>query len=290
MSRPRRSRHSPAGRHGGKWLRPQTRWAIYARDGFACVYCLAHVLEALTIDHLRSVERGGTNAPSNLVTCCRGCNSAKQGRTLRAWYARLRAAGVDVAAVRARVARTTRRRLNRSWGRYLACLNMENRMNYAKPAIRALTLWRPYDHAILHGPKPVENRGWPPPAFMLGRDLVLHAGKKFDTEAWNFPEGYVIPDEADCPTGIVGAVSLVGWVKRDGASLSWAGMNESQAEHWASSAWYAPGSYGWLVSDPRPLEQPIPCAGKQGLWLLTSSLERQVEAQIGRLAHRPPLD
>lgn len=74
---------SPA-RNGSKWIRPRKRRAIYARDGFQCLYCeSAH---RLTLDHVR----GHSNCPTNLITCCLSCNSAKCNRSPRSWYALLR--------------------------------------------------------------------------------------------------------------------------------------------------------------------------------------------------------
>jgi len=113
---------------GSKWIRPEKRQAIYARDGHRCVYCGRHESELaddaralLTLDHVRAVVSDGrTNAPTNLVTCCLRCNSRKQGRTMRAWLAVLRADGIDTAVVRKRIARATRRAIDRAWGRVLA--------------------------------------------------------------------------------------------------------------------------------------------------------------------------
>lgn len=116
--RPRRSRHTPAAQ-GSKWIRPSTRWAIYYRDDFACVYCGA--IGPLSLDHVAAVARSGRkNAPENLVTCCIACNSSKQGLEARAWYAKLRAAGRDVGAIRRRIARLTSKALDRERGRLLA--------------------------------------------------------------------------------------------------------------------------------------------------------------------------
>jgi hypothetical protein len=113
----RRSAHTPAAQ-GSKWLRPSTRWAIYLRDVFACVYC-GHI-GRLTVDHIRSAEEGGGNEPTNLVTCCLSCNSSKQGISRRAWYARLRQRGINTKAVRDRIRRLTAKALDRERGRLLA--------------------------------------------------------------------------------------------------------------------------------------------------------------------------
>lgn len=118
-SRPRRSRYTPAA-SGSKWIAPATRWAIYHRDGFACVYCES-VGPVLSLDHVTACVRGARRSdPRGLVTCCYSCNSSKQGLSVREWFARLRARGIDTDAVRRRIARLTQRELDRARGRFLA--------------------------------------------------------------------------------------------------------------------------------------------------------------------------
>lgn len=127
-----RSRHTPAGR-GGSWIRPSTRWAIYHRDDFACVYC-GHV-GRLTIDHLESVEEHGRNEDhTNLVTACISCNSIKQNLTKREWFAKLRDKGIDTEAVRRHIHRVTSKELDRRRGRFLASYRTE---------LEELELWIP---------------------------------------------------------------------------------------------------------------------------------------------------
>jgi hypothetical protein len=76
---------------------------VYARDGYACVYCGRRGGRLrLTIDHVFPVALGGTNDVANLVTACRSCNLAKGARRLddaglrrfaderRAWAGRTR--------------------------------------------------------------------------------------------------------------------------------------------------------------------------------------------------------
>jgi hypothetical protein len=54
------------------------RWAIFERDGYQCVRCGSR--RDLTVDHVVPVSRGGLNAPDNLRTLCRRCNSSKGAR------------------------------------------------------------------------------------------------------------------------------------------------------------------------------------------------------------------
>lgn len=58
--------------HGMHWIRDTTRRRIYWRDGFTCVWCGA--TRNLCLDHIVPRSKGGTNAPSNLVTSCLRCN------------------------------------------------------------------------------------------------------------------------------------------------------------------------------------------------------------------------
>jgi endonuclease I len=50
----------------------------------ACAYCGAGIeqCDRLTLDHLKPHSKGGTNAPTNLVTCCLSCNSSRGNRSV----------------------------------------------------------------------------------------------------------------------------------------------------------------------------------------------------------------
>jgi hypothetical protein len=107
---------------GSKWCNPATRLALYARDGFCCIYCGATADDGamLTLDHITACENGGTNAPENLITACRSCNSAKQDLSPRAWgvYCKAKGIKIDWKAVRRQAGRT----LDRAEGRRLLAL------------------------------------------------------------------------------------------------------------------------------------------------------------------------
>ena len=88
-----RGRGGNAGK-GSSWVRKDLRWAIYLRDEFRCLYCGIHMTQCvMTLDHLKSRSRGGSNKADNLVTCCQPCNARKKDRTPRSWYADLRKKG-----------------------------------------------------------------------------------------------------------------------------------------------------------------------------------------------------
>lgn len=76
----------------GQWIRLKRRIAIYTRDGWRCVWCLASVAleptfsqSKATLDHVLPRSEGGSNLSSNLVTSCLSCNSRRQDKTPEAF-------------------------------------------------------------------------------------------------------------------------------------------------------------------------------------------------------------
>lgn len=77
----------PASKHGMNWIRKDKRLAIYMRDGMQCPLCGRGVEDGivLTLDHITPWSQGGGNEATNLVTCCRRCNSRRQDRGMVAF-------------------------------------------------------------------------------------------------------------------------------------------------------------------------------------------------------------
>lgn len=65
-------------------LSKKTRFDVFKRDGFRCVYCGATPSETVLLeaDHVHPVAQGGTNEIDNLVTSCDSCNRGKGARLL----------------------------------------------------------------------------------------------------------------------------------------------------------------------------------------------------------------
>ena len=109
-----------AANQGGKWIRPDKRLAIYLRDGLGCAYCGATMeMEdiLLTLDHVVPQSLGGENKSSNLVCCCKSCNSAKQDKSLRDFLSYLAdEKGVDVTDIPRQIRNRTRRSITK-WRR-----------------------------------------------------------------------------------------------------------------------------------------------------------------------------
>lgn len=100
---------------GGKWIRPEKRRAIYLRDNLECIYCGKGIEDGIvfTLDHVTPQVLGESNHESNLVTCCRKCNSAKGKLSLRNFLATLRDQGVDTEKLGTKIRRNTRRSLKK---------------------------------------------------------------------------------------------------------------------------------------------------------------------------------
>ncbi len=134
-----------------------------------------------------------------------------------------------------------------------------------QPVLRALTLWRPWLHAILHGGKRIENRPWAPWKSVIGQIIALHAGQRYDEDGarWMHSEGlYDPPEDRWCPRGcIVGLARVTGYIKDSPLA----------PDPRVEDPWFI-GPYGWLLDDVVAFRTPVPCSGAQGLWIVEGDL------------------
>jgi len=139
--------------------------------------------------------------------------------------------------------------------------------------LRALTLWRPWPHAIFYGGKRIENRPWKPFNDVIGKFIAIHAGMKYDVgaaESMRVARLYDPPADEWCPSGcIVGVAQIIGYVHEDTA------QDEFLYDPWFS------GPYGWLLANVLPFDDPVYAKGRQGLWIVNGELKEKV-----RDAHR----
>ena len=61
---------------------------VFLRDGEKCRYCGA--TDALTLDHLTPLSRGGSNGYANLGLACHDCNNDKDNMTELEYMAELK--------------------------------------------------------------------------------------------------------------------------------------------------------------------------------------------------------
>ena len=108
-TRSKETKHGSRNNYKGVCIRKDLRLAIYLRDDFRCVYCLADLRDAqpfdISLDHIKPQSQGGTNEASNMITACRSCNCSRGDKPLA------RFAGPETR-------KHVRRNLSRSIGKY----------------------------------------------------------------------------------------------------------------------------------------------------------------------------
>lgn len=66
-----------------KPISKKTRFEVFKRDGFKCMYCGAHPPQViLEVDHIKAVAAGGSNRMDNLISSCFACNRGKAANSL----------------------------------------------------------------------------------------------------------------------------------------------------------------------------------------------------------------
>jgi len=133
-------------------------------------------------------------------------------------------------------------------------------------SVQVLTIWQPYAWAIVEGFKPVENRTWKPPPGLIGRWLLIHAGKG----AASHEETMSVEQLCGRPVpGTIARGAIVGCARLTGV-VSVAGDVDDRTEHfrreqYLQSPWLT-GPYGWVLEDPVAFLKPIHCGGRQKVW------------------------
>lgn len=106
-----------------------SRDAVFARDGYRCVYCGAEgTADTLSVDHVQPRVRGGDHSAGNVVTACGPCNARKGHRR-----------HVDFLADEPEAWRHFRARAGYVWPRLLAAVEeeLEHRARRATGETRA---------------------------------------------------------------------------------------------------------------------------------------------------------
>lgn len=139
--------------------------------------------------------------------------------------------------------------------------------------MKALTLWQPWAAAIAHGTKRVENRGWRPPASIIGQRIAIHASARAITkqEYMQIREDALFRDlliRIDVRSHIVCTALVDGYVTD---------RQEATIRLW-NPEWYMSDAIGWVLSDVRTFD-PVPCKGAQGLWDVPADVFRQLQEQ-----------
>jgi ASCH domain len=166
-----------------------------------------------------------------------------------------------------------------------------------RSVLTALTVRQPWAWAITHGQKNIENRTW---TTCYRGPLAIHAGSRWDEDGATdarvitavqreaiTPSGTYDPplrvilnehrdrvievccDNARFALGAIVAVAVLTDVHRPGRCTS------------ACAPWGISSSAHWVLDDVRPLEVPVTCRGRLGLWSLPAAAATAVFAQMG---------
>lgn len=74
-------RHIKREREKAKQLRSSQHWQRLLQKGI-CHYCgKSFAAQALTMDHIVPLARGGRSVKGNVVPCCKDCNNLKKYKT-----------------------------------------------------------------------------------------------------------------------------------------------------------------------------------------------------------------
>jgi ASCH domain len=121
------------------------------------------------------------------------------------------------------------------------------------PVLRALTIRQPWAWAVIHAGKDVENRRW---KTSYRGALLIHAANDADPEGaarllWTMadPEAFGQPRAAFEARGAVIGLVYLADILTD-----------------SPSRWAEPGCYHWVLEFPSPVEPPVSCRGRPGLW------------------------
>lgn len=146
----------------------------------------------------------------------------------------------------------------------------------------ALTLWPEWAWAICHFGKRVENRGWTPPASIIGTRIAIHAGKHIGGRPGRpaYIEGFSAVALALLACGGGERDVTRWWLQRPPTSAIVCTAVVTGWDRDQRTGWDVPGQYHWRLADVQVLPEPVPCRGAQGLWRVPADIAARVLAQV----------
>lgn len=143
----------------------------------------------------------------------------------------------------------------------------------------ALPLWQPWATLIALGHKRIETRSWAPPARIVGQRIAIHAckggmSKRDEAATLAIPEFAAVLDGVELPRGaIVATARLVRYRQFDD---DWVAKLEQSRPAEVAFGDYTAGRYGWIFDEVRPLAEPVPATGRQGVFPLPMGVIEQI--------------
>lgn len=150
--------------------------------------------------------------------------------------------------------------------------------------MKALTVRQPWAQAIIFGGKNIENRT----VFWKYRgSLAVHAGMSWDLHGQHDPAIRAVRDDMPLWHEYGAIIGLVDLVAAHYARPSCA--TSARCGTWGHQS--RPGGkpvVHLVLANPRPLPEPIPCRGRQGLWTPPDDVLPYLEMSANTTAGRKP--
>lgn len=135
--------------------------------------------------------------------------------------------------------------------------------------MRAISLWQPWASLVVLGEKRIETRGRRAPSTIIGQTIAIHAARErselalIGTSPFREALGRHGIGAANLPLGaLVGTVRVDGCVEMTDQWIHEVDDRELRFGH------YAPGRFGYLLSQPRALDRPRYCRGHQSVFFV----------------------
>lgn len=138
----------------------------------------------------------------------------------------------------------------------------------------AISLHQPYASLIISGAKQWETRHWRAPDRVIGQRVAIHAAKRrvallhesdqefFEACAETLGDDWLrsLPFGAIVGTAVLARCHQIARVDRaDGMMFA-----NGECELRDPFGDYAPGRFVWRMINPKPINPPVPCVGRQG--------------------------
>lgn len=152
--------------------------------------------------------------------------------------------------------------------------------------MKALSLWQPWASLVACGAKTFETRGW---ATKYRGPLVIHAAKRKVDPGDGWPLTATIKELPEMIDGGLHAlplgaalclVTLVHCSPADDPCLFDDILCDGHKDRERAFGDFTPGRFAWHLRNVRPLRQPIPMKGEQGLFDVFPDVRRAIEVQL----------
>lgn len=129
--------------------------------------------------------------------------------------------------------------------------------------MRAITLYQPWASLIAAGVKDRETRSWPPPQYLVGQRIAIHAGLRVEADVPETFDAEVAHHLGAAWRSTVPRGAVVAIVRLSGWAATGELVRQGLVDAWGD---YSPGRYAWLLREIEPLDPPAYVRGQRGIW------------------------